>query len=47
MLLNKTLSVSQMPKSLFYRTNPAYINIYLKEIYASLQVFKNYNGIAW
>ena len=45
MLINRTLFASQM-LSLFSRTNPVYIEISLKEIYASLQLFKKFNGTA-
>ena len=43
MLINRALFVSQM-LSLFSRTNPAYIKIYLEEIYAILQLLKKFNG---
>ena len=38
-LINRALFVSQM-LSLFSRTNSAYVQISLKEIHASLQLFK-------
>ena len=44
MLINRTLLVRQM-LSLFSRTNPAYIEISLTEIYASLHLYtKKFNG---
>ena len=43
-LINGALFVSQM-SSLFSRTNPAYIEVSLKKIYASLKLFKKFNGL--
>ena len=45
MLINTALFVSQM-MSLFSRTNPAYLQISLKEIYEILQILKKFNETA-
>ena len=46
MLINRALFVSQM-MPLFSRTNPAYLQISLKKIYAILQILKKFNETAW